>query len=102
LASIGKPDNCDELNAFRNFRDRWLIKQSDGQELIAEYRIIAPKIVNAINSQNDRNKIYNDLWNESIEPCLSLIQTNRFAETKAIYCSVVSDLKRKFIDTTIK
>lgn len=98
LTSMGKPDNCTELNVFRNFRDRWLIKQSDGQELIAEYRKIAPRIVTGINSVPDSKNIYKQLWIESIRPCLTLIKQNRFIEAKTIYCNVVADLKQKFLD----
>lgn len=97
LVSIGKPDNCDELNAFRSFRDNWLAKQIDGQELISEYYRIAPSIVTSINSADDNKIIYQKLWAESIEPCLKLIKQKRFSEAKKIYCDVVVDLKQKFL-----
>lgn len=48
--SFGKADDCYELTAFRNFRDKWLVNQADGKNLIAEYYNIAPKIVEKINS----------------------------------------------------
>lgn len=98
LVSIGKSDNCDELNAFRGFRDNWLAKQIDGQELISEYYKIAPSIVISINSVDDNKKVYKKLWTESIEPCLNLIRQNRFAEAKTVYCNVVADLKQEFLD----
>jgi len=98
LVSIGKPDNCDELNAFRSFRDNWLANQLDGQELISEYYIIAPSIVNSINSVVDNKNIYRRLWTESIEPCLNLIKQNRFAEAKTFYCNFVANLRQEFLD----
>jgi hypothetical protein len=98
LVSIGKPDNCDELNVFRSFRDNWLVKQLDGQELISEYYKIAPSIVNSINSVADNKNIYRELWTESIEPCLNLIKQNRFAEAKTIYCNAVANLRQEFLD----
>ncbi len=98
LTSIGKPDNCNELKVFRNFRDNWLAKQSDGQKLISEYYTIAPQIVKAINLQDDFNKIYNNLWKDSIEPCFKLIKDSSFEEAKKIYCKVVEELNKKFLD----
>jgi hypothetical protein len=98
LVSIGKPDNCDELNAFRSFRDNWLTKQLDGQKLISEYYKIAPSIVNSINSVADNEIFYRKLWTGSLEPCLNLIKQNRFTEAKTIYCNLVTDLKQNFLD----
>lgn len=98
LVSIGKPDNCDELNTFRNFRDNWLANQSDGQKLISEYYSIAPRIVEAINSQNDSNKIYNNIWNESLVHCFNFIKNKSNKEAKVVYCDIVAKLKQRFLD----
>jgi len=53
--TLGKPDNCYELNLFRDFRDNWLERQPDGKALIQEYYDVAPKIVNSINKRKDAN-----------------------------------------------
>jgi hypothetical protein len=46
-----KPDDCYELTMFRNFRDEYLKKQSDGEMLIVECYQIAPIIVSRIDRQ---------------------------------------------------
>jgi len=97
LASIGKADNCIELNSFRDFRDHWLLNEPDGQRLVAEYYNIAPKIVAAIDSDPYKSVIYKSLWNQSIQPCLKLIEDSRFEEAKAIYCEVVTNLKLEYL-----
>lgn len=101
LLSTGKSDNCDELNTFRNFRDNWLAKQSDGEELINEYYRIAPAIVAAIDSIPDREMIYKELWKNKLELCLNLIQQNQFAEAKAAYSDLVIDLKGRFLRSPV-
>ena len=48
-ASLGKPDDCYELNLMRRYRDEYLVNQKGGEEIVAEYYDIAPTIVNRIN-----------------------------------------------------
>lgn len=97
LLSIGKDDACLELNSFRSFRDNWLAQQPDGKSLISEYYLVAPKIVSAIDSSSNREDIYRKLWVENLEPCLQLIDDHQYTEAKNVYCSVVHNLKAKFL-----
>jgi hypothetical protein len=61
--ALGKGDSCAELNVFRNFRDSWLLQQSDGIELVKDYYRIAPKIVNCIDLKRDQ-EIYFSIWSK--------------------------------------
>lgn len=101
LNSIGKTDNCEELNKFRNFRDNWLSKQDDGNDLILEYYKIAPEIVKAINAKASAKEIYQELWNKKIKVCLEFINNNQFKEAKLIYCNVIINLKKKYLNNSI-
>ncbi len=94
--SLLKGDDCYELNVFRNFRDVWLKKQSDGLSLIREYYLIAPQIVRNINEQPDSRKIYSDIWDKYLVECLKLLQNKKYNECKNVYISMVRDLKRKY------
>ncbi len=97
IASLGKPDDCDELLTFRKFRDNWLINQPDGPIIISEYYKIAPAIVSAIDSQIDSTTFYKRLWQDKFLPCLNLIEQSRFSEAKTLYLEIVLDLKQDFI-----
>ena len=55
---LGKPDDCEELTAFRAFRDGYLRSRPDGEALIREYYNIAPGIVTCINTCSDRHASY--------------------------------------------
>src|ERR1700735_5071408 len=74
LTSLGRPDDCEELTTFREYRDHWLINRKDGKQLITEYYSLAPKIVDAINASPNSRDIYKDIWKNDIEPCLVLIK----------------------------
>ena len=98
LTSIGKPDNCEELNLLREYRDKWLVNRNDGKQLIAEYYNIAPRIVDAINTQPDRQEIYAELWKNDIKPCLGLIKKNQYEEAKSVYGNVITKLKERYLN----
>lgn len=95
--SFGKSDDCYELTMFRNFRDNWLIKQSDGKTLIEEYYNTAPDIVNKINSLDNKNEIYMNIWNEYLSNCLNYLENKQYNECKELYCKMVVNLKRQYI-----
>jgi hypothetical protein len=95
--SFNKPDNCYELAMFRRFRDERLKNQVDGKILIHEYYEIAPAIVKNIGLSSDKNKIYFSIWEKWLQPCLRLIEEERFDERKSIYTDMVMTLKQAYL-----
>ncbi len=95
--SFGKADDCYELTAFRNFRDKWLVNQADGKNLIAEYYNIAPKIVEKINSLANSAEVYKNIWNDYLSKCLNFIESGENSKCKKIYVDMVNTLKEKFL-----
>lgn len=97
LKSIGNNnDNCYELNAFREFRDSYMI--SKYPELVEQYYLTAPEIVNKINTtEKNPNLVYANLWTEKIKPCLRLIENNKFEDAKILYSKTVLELNDKYI-----
>lgn len=87
-----KPDNCYELTQFRKFRDEWLVSQKDGKSLIGEYYTTAPRIVNLINQQRNKDVIYEGLNNEYLEPCLSYIEQGEYEKCKELYTDMMFQL----------
>ena len=95
--NLNKPDDCYELTTFRNFRDTWLAAQPDGKNLIAEYYAVAPKIVAAINRLAEPSRLYREIWEIFLEPCLKNIERGRFSDCKKIYVAMVKQLEKIFI-----
>lgn len=95
--SFGKPDDCYELQSFRWFRDNWLINQSDGKELIAEYYEAAPKIVERINERMDRKIIYKRIWIDYLCLCLNYIEAKKYGQCKELYEKMVNALKHEYL-----
>ena len=95
--NFGKSDDCYELTTFRNFRDKWLINQSDGKSLIDEYYEIAPKIVDKINHLTNAGEIYQSIWTKYLKPCLSFIENGDNQNCKTLYIDMVKNLREKFL-----
>ena len=95
--SLGKPDDCEELTAFRKFRDGWLTAQPDGKNLIAEYYAVAPKIVDRINRLADAAQIYENIREKYLEPCLNFIKHGENLSCKKLYIKMVHDLKSRYL-----
>ena len=88
----GKPDGCYELTRFRHFRDTWLANQADGKDLIARYYEIAPSIVNIINLQSNASKVYQQIQDTYLNPCLEAIESGDNEACLARYKSMVEEL----------
>lgn len=95
--SFNKPDNCYELTMFRDFRDNWLLKQADGRELIEEYYVIAPKIVEKINSLVNAKEIYKSIWDNYLKDCLYYLEQKNTKSCKKNYIDMVNNLKNKYL-----
>ena len=95
--NFGKSDDCYELTAFRNFRDKWLTLQTDGKFLIEEYYNVAPKIVEKINSLTNSTEIYKNIWSNYLQSCLKSIEVGDNLKCKKIYIDMVNTLKEKFL-----
>ncbi len=93
---FNKPDDCYELTTLRDFRDKWLVLQPDGRKLVEEYYTIAPNIVRAVDSSQEKELVYMHIWNVYIEPCIKLIELGAYDTCKKLYIDMVNELKEKF------
>lgn len=60
--TLGKADDCWELQALRAFRDGWLARRQNGAEWIALYYRTAPAIVSQIMARSDCNRRFRRLY----------------------------------------
>lgn len=92
----GKPDDCDELNAFRAFRDGYLANCSDGPALIREYYETAPGIVVGLElcGGPDAYREVRETW---LEPCYQDIKEGREAQCKKRYTEMVQTLAKRYL-----
>lgn len=88
-------DQCMELQTLRVFRDEFMMKKSDGRALIKDYYQIAPGIVQAIESDRDKQKVYQYIFGEISAACHH-ISYNKLPEAQKVYEEMVLRLKKKY------
>ncbi|MDU5111877.1 MAG: CFI-box-CTERM domain-containing protein [Clostridium sp.] len=94
--ALNKEDDCEELLAFKHYRDTVLIYESDGTELIREYYRIAPRIVEAIESNENSKQLYQKLWNDYIVEGYEYLLKNDMMKAKETYINMVLSLCKKY------
>ncbi|MDE6313865.1 MAG: hypothetical protein K2M46_09665 [Lachnospiraceae bacterium] len=95
--SLGKEDDCYELNILRDYRDTYLRSTEDGARIVNAYYDIAPSIVKRINKCKDRGDIYREIYTQYLSPCIRLLEKGRKEECKEIYTDMVLGLERKYL-----
>ncbi|MBV5330141.1 MAG: sel1 repeat family protein [Chlorobium sp.] len=93
---MGYEDNCDVLQAFRHYRDNILLLQEGGKNLVANYYDIAPKILKKIDAAKNSAAVYQNMWNDYIQPGYYLLLNKRYEEAKELYVNLVVLLQEKY------
>lgn len=94
--ALGKEDNCEEILAFKEFRDKWLISQSDGPSIIKEYYRMAPSLVNEINSRSNPLEIYQYLWDKFMQTGYEYLLDQNYEMAKQTYIQMVLEVQRDY------
>ena len=87
--SRGLPDNCEELEVLRCFRDTYMLARSEYRPLVAQYYRVAPKIVDGINSLPFAGAVYDYLYDKYIAVCLFLIAHGQRRAAIVVYSDMV-------------
>lgn len=88
----GLPDDCDQLQALRRFRDTYLAQKEYGDEMIQLYYKEAPRIVARIDQSEERDQIYEELFKQ-IARIVSFIEAGKTEEAVAFYMLMCYRLK---------
>lgn len=95
--SLGKEDDCYELNILREYRDTYLRSTEDGERIVDAYYDIAPSIVKRINKQSNRDEIYREIYAQYLSPCIRLLEEDKKEECKEIYSDMVLGLEATYL-----
>lgn len=95
-AALHKPDDCEELNALRAYRDKMKSENPVIAALIEEYYRVAPLLVRRMDLESEAEKIYAELWKQSIAETYRLIQAGENLRATSIYIEMVQELCRRY------
>ena len=91
------PDDCDELQTLRIFRDKRKATDPEFAKLVEEYYRIAPIIVERINGTPESKVVYQRIYDELVMPCVKLIKANEEESAIKLYTEQVRMLERSYV-----
>jgi hypothetical protein len=94
--SLGKSDNCEELELLRQFRDQFILTMPNGKSEIDYYYLISPDIVSKIMDQQDSDDLFKQIHLEYIAPAIQLIKEDKKHDAYLLYKLMVSTLTSKY------
>ena len=92
----GKPDDCEELTVLRKFRNDWIKTHENGKAEVDDYYRVAPPICDAIDATDSPREIYEDLYEEYIEPCVAAAKQGDDEACYLKYREMVTMLKAEY------
>lgn len=92
----GLPDDCEELETLRNFRDNYLFSVENGRKAVVAYYRAAPIIVDKINARPDAGQIWDGLYNDLVLPCVKMIKAGEYEEAYKLYKDTTLSLAEKY------
>ena len=90
-------DNCYELDMLRWFRDNYVSIEDK-----KSYYEKAPKIVEKINSEDNSNEIYKNIYDNVISICVRAIEYGKYDFAYETYKKCILDLENSYINTRQK
>lgn len=91
------PDDCDELQTLRAYRDEHLSQTEEGKMAINRYYDVAPKIVEAIDKEPNASSIWNRLYNELVVPCVTFIKAEQYDKAYELYRDTTFMLEKEYL-----
>lgn len=96
---LHKPQDCREIELMKRYRDEYLFRQDDGQEIIREYYDIAPTIVKRIAREATPEEKYLYLWEHYISKCVAHVENHENERCRQLYEMMMSELKTEYMVT---
>jgi len=88
----GLPDDCLELTTLRSFRDAYMLSSEEGCAAVEEYYAIAPDIVRAVESRNDAEAIWAQVFGQ-VKHASDLVLEGRMDEAFERYWQMSKTLE---------
>jgi hypothetical protein len=96
VAARGLPDDCEELEVLRRFREEVLAGTAEGEALLQEYGEIAPRLVRAIDDRPDASGIYERIYSDLVR-CVRDIRNQDLEAAKERYRRLVEALAEELL-----
>ncbi|MCZ2460713.1 MAG: hypothetical protein LC128_13925 [Chitinophagales bacterium] len=92
----GLADDCEELTTLRYLRANYMSKTEQGKKLLDEYQTLGPDVVTAIANCENRNEIYDYLYQHMITPAVKMIKNKEYQNAVDWYQGFAEQLKKNY------
>lgn len=89
--SLGLPDDCDELQTLRFFRDEILLRSPAGRRDVERYYRVAPGVVDSIDRRTDAAAVYRDIHARHIAPAVAAVKAGDRERAHAIFVALIDE-----------
>jgi hypothetical protein len=91
---LGMPDDCEELQILREFRDGAMVAVPGGKKALEQYYVVGPRIVAALMQRDEEHRklIASTYWQHAIKPACMLIQAGYDRAAITVYERMVVEL----------
>lgn len=86
----GLPDDCHELQTLREFRDTILLATDEGRRIVAQYYLVAPRIVDSLSSDAD----FETVWREIVRT-VEAIEKRDYSKAIRLYHNAIRSLQQR-------
>lgn len=93
----GLPDDCTELLVLRNLRETVMKPDPHFSQLIAEYSVIAPKMLINIDSAVNKDEILEIIYSNLVIPAVTLVEEGKNEEAISYYRDFVEEMKGLYL-----
>jgi hypothetical protein len=94
MAGMGMQDpnqleQSEPLQVLRWFRDNVMMRTPQGQQMVQQYYLMAPDVVEAVNQRPDAAQIYGQIFQQFIAPAVEAVKSNDFQQALQIYAEMI-------------
>ncbi len=93
----GLADDCVELQILRKYRDILVQEDEDFRKKVLEYYRKAPLIIQEIEKNSESGVVYDSLYKNMVQPCVSLLEEGKINEAKSLYLDYYGYLAEKYL-----
>jgi len=101
-ASVGLPDDCEELTLLRAFRDDVLCQTALGRRDVEVYYATAPAVVDTIDASADPAGAYAALYTQWLRPAVRALKAGDHVSAYRLYKSMVAFASRDAPGSTVE
>lgn len=91
----GLPDDCQELETLRAFRDSYLLNSPEGEAMVAHYYSVAPPIAELLTEPAELEQVWQVMCR-----CVAAIDSGHHEQATKEYSAMVTSLEKRLLTFT--